>query len=333
MPYFEDSYQTTVGSALITTPIVNRLRVSMAQDGLDRVSLDVQKSGDTSAAFVLGQTSSEADIPPFSHPIVVLTPRQEKVLCTDMRFYVTKSIDSENFEDSIRNRTEYNFAKSRSILNLLWITGRGSELKNSLQFAGVVYAELISQAIARNYSLDFRDKTAVSIATHFFYQALFTTDTEFDEEARQKMAVHTIKATKAPSEMVTEVFNKIGAISNIRDYCKMVSEVTESVRLKDFNLAILLTIMKNSWFGTNAKEIITVALEHPPTWCAIVYSALTERTFKNSSVANMAVAHGKRGASDEFEKNYVNLIRGQIERRAVSRVLEELNDLAKVSFE
>jgi hypothetical protein len=70
-----------------------------------------------------------------------------------------------------------------------------------------------------------------------------------------------------------------------------------------------LTVTRNSWYGTNAKEIISVALEHPPTWAAIVFTALNERTFKNSMIYKIAERFGKRGASDEFIDSYISLVK------------------------
>lgn len=328
MPFFEDSYQTTVGSVMVTKTIVESIRKAMIKDYLDRVSLNVRKEGDVTPVFVIGSSPSESEIPPFAHPIMVVDSHHQKTLCTDLRFYVTRDAHSSEIEKSIRNGTEFNFAKSRAILNLLWVTNRVGEIRIGLSFAGVVFASLIAQAVARTYSLDYRDQTAVAIATHFYYQTLFSKETEFDEEARETMATHTIKATKAPSELVFQVYDKIKEISNVEDFCLSLQNITENVRLKDFNLGGLLTIMRNIWNATNSKEIISVSLEHPPTWIAMVYSALTERTFKNSSLAKSAETYGKRGGADEFIKNFrAIMFENSVTPQLRSHVMEELHQL------
>ena len=327
MPLFKDSYQTTLGSVMVTKTIVESIRKAMIRDYLDRVSLNVRKEGDVAPVFIIGSTDSEADIPPFAHPIMVMDAHHQKTLCTDLRFYVTRDAQAYEIEKSIRNGTEYNFAKSRAILNLLWVTDRVGEIRLSLSFAGVVFAALISQSVARTYSLDYRDQTAVAIAAHFYYQTLFYEATKFDEEARETMATHTIKATKAPSELVFQIYDKMKEISNIEDFCLNLQTVTENVRLKDFGIGGLLTIVRGIWGATNSKEIISVSLEHPPTWIAMVFSALTERTFKNSPLAKMAETYGKRGASDEFEKNYRSIMAENTILQSRSHVLEELHQL------
>lgn len=327
MPYFEDGYQTTVGSVMVTTQIQKSIKEAIIKDGIGYNHLDVRSDSEVAPVFILGGASSEADIPPFTHPILVLDTQHNKMLVTDMRYYVKAGTHPSDIPQNIRNLTEYNFAKARAILNLLWVTERVDEVRNKLWFAGVVYGKLISQIIGKTFSLDYRDQTIVEIVTHYFYQSLFSKESEFDEEERQRMATHTIKATKAPAELVFEVFDKIGAIKDVNDYCKVITTVASNVRLKDFNLAVLMTIIKATWYGTNAKEIIQVAVEHPPTWCAIVYSALSERTFRNSSVYHTAEIHGKRGASDEFIKNFVGMMRDNVNEPRRSIVLEALEEL------
>lgn len=329
MPYFEDSYETTVGSVLVTSAIETEIKKSMISDGLDRENLNVRDLANVKPVFVLGAVESESNIPPFAHPITILSPNKEKTLVTDMRYFLKKDPDAREIENRIRNLTEFNFAKGRAIMNLLWVTDRVNEVKNNFQFAGIVYASLISEAVGRNYALDFQDKLIVKIAAHFFYQSLFLAEVEFDEETRDQMAIHTIKATKAPSELVYRIFDKIKVITGVTDFCKIVAEATDNVRLQDFNNAVLFTILKNSWYGTNAKEIIVVAIEHPPTWISIVYSALTERTFKNSMVFQISEKASKGDDKNEFIRNYVSTIRDNVRTDNSGRrtALEMLNDL------
>jgi len=309
MPIFKDSYQTTVGSAFVTKSIETAVKSAFIRDGLHHTNLGVRRSGNVSPVFVIGSWSSEADIPLFTHPIVVLNHDKEKFLCTDLRFYVKKGTPASEIESGIRNLTEYNFAKSRAILNLLWVSERVGEIRNGLRFAGAMYATWLSDAIGKTYALDHGDKQTVAIIAHFFYQALFSEETTFDEEAKQIMAAHTIKATFSTADQVFKVLDKLPPLKDITDFCKAVAELVENVRVKDFNLAALLTMVSNSWYGTNSREIISVALEHPPTWLAIVYTGLTERTYKTSAIARIGEMLGKRGVGDEFIKHYQLLMR------------------------
>lgn len=312
MSIFKDSYQTTVGSAFVTKQIEFAIKESIIKDGLDKVNLNVNITGDYKPIFITGSLSNEVDIPMFTHPITIINFQQKNYLCTDLRLFVKKNTPIDAIESGVKNNTEFNFSKSRSILNLIWLNDGVNRVKNNLPFAGTVFSAWISETIAKTYALDFKDQTTLAIITSYYYQTLFTDESVFDENTIQKMAAHTIKATKAPANYVFSVFDRIKPMSNINDYCECVANLVENVRLEGFNLAMLLTIVKNSWYGTNAKEIISVALEHPPTWCAIVYTALNERTFKSSMIYRIAERFGKNGAANEFNAGYISMVKDEL---------------------
>lgn len=319
MSLYKDSYETSVGAMLVSKPI--RTAILEMNIKIMPEFLDVKYEGDVKPQFITGTRMEEDHVPLFTHPITVLSANHGSYLATDLRLFVRKDALPGNIESSVKNLTEFNFAKSRAILNLIWVNSGIGRIKNSLQFASVVYSAWLSEIISKTYALDFGDKTTVSVIASFFYQTLFLDKNEYDEEDRMKMASHTIMATKVPSDRVLAIFDKIDKMSNIEDMCRYIVEIVQNVRLKGFNVPMLLTLVKNSWYGTNSKEIISVALEHPPTWAAIVYSALTERSYKNSTIYRIADPLGKRGGSDEFLRNYVGMVK---ETKAVSMESEPL---------
>lgn len=309
---FADSYETTVGSAFVTKNIVTAIKQAIIHDNVSSVDLNVRSYGITKPAFITGVFSSESDIPLFTHPITVITDKKEKYLFTDLRLFLKKDALLEDIEKGIKNLTEYNFAKSRGILNLLWLNDGVDHLRLNFAFASKVFSYWLAETISKTYSLDFKDQTIINIISSVYYQSLFMEEDTFDEATKQKMAVHTINATQAPSDLVFGVLDNVTRIHDIKDYCELVKTVSENIRLKDFNLAALLTILRNSWYGTNAKEIVSVALEHPPTWIAVVYVALSERTYRNSLIYKIAERVGKRGLADEFMVNYKHLIQDNL---------------------
>lgn len=311
MTIYSDSYQTTVGS-MISADHIKKIQYGVKEfaikNSLHAHRLDVAVQGEFTPFFVVGSNADEDGIPLFPHPILVSNTSQGNLLASDLRFFVRKDTPIDNVESSIRNLTEYNFARSRTILNLLWVNHGVSRVKNTLQFASGVYSSWLSEVISKTYNLDFKDKTVVAIIAHFFYQSLFHEKSVFDKEEKETMAMNTTRTTTAPANLVLEVFDKIQGMSDINDFCTAVTDIVENVRLKNFNPAILLTLVKNSWYGTNAKEVIAVALEHPPTWAAVVYTALTERTYKASTITRIAEAVGKRGGADAYQRSFSALM-------------------------
>lgn len=309
---YADSYQTTVGSAFVTKPIETAIKQAIIKDGIAGMSLNVNREGNFKPIFITGVHPSETEIPLFTHPITILNFNHNNYLCTDLRLFVRKDVDLSAIESGIKNLTEYNFVKSRSVLNLLWLNGEASYIKNSLSFAGMVYSAWLSDVISNAFALDFKDRTVIAVLASFYYQTLFDNERQFDDQYKEKLAVHTIKATKAPADFVFQVLDRVESLTSINDLCQAITNIVENVRLKNLNLPVLLTLIKNSWYGTNVKEILSVSLEHPPTWIAIVFACLSERTYKNSMIYRIAERLGKRGVADEFLANYRNVIEDQL---------------------
>lgn len=309
---FVDSYSTSMGSMYNVKPVIHAIQESIIQDNLTSMSLGVLENGGIKPVFITGSFSSEDKIPLFTHPISIFNFNGNSYLCTDLRLFIRKGDMFEDIEKRIRNTTEYDFAKSRAVLNLVWIAEGAGSIKNDLRFCEVVYAAWLSQVISRAFALDFKDQTIVSIMASLFYQSLFGDIDSLSEEDKHKLTVHTMETTKAPSDLVKEVVNKIKPFKDIHDWCEQLNTVLENVRFTKFNAAVLLNAISTSWYGQNAKEILAVSLEHPPTWCAMVYTALKQRTYKNSMVYQVAERMGKRGAADQFLTSYMMLVRQRV---------------------
>jgi hypothetical protein len=168
----------------------------------------------------------------------------------------------------------------------------------------------MSDSIGRRFGLDPRDQLLLMIVSHYYYQSLFYN--EINEDIKQTFAVHTIKATRAPSELVLDIFDRIGEMGSIADYCNNVKAVVENIRLKDLNAGLVITLMGNSWFGLNSKEVLAVAIEHPPTWVSLVYTVLKEKTYRNSQLARVAERYTKKSLASDYNQAFENMVENLI---------------------
>lgn len=305
------AYDTTVGSLIDVRSIVKAIREAMIQDLSHQRSLDIVTGYDIKPAFIIGAGNAEDIVPFFSHPMLVDAGNGSKFLFTDLRLFIRKQdIPDLGFNQlpPVKNITEFNFTKSRSILSLAWMTGQQSIVKNDLRWSAIIYAMWLGEIIAKKYMLDPKDQLIINIVSYYFYASLFT-EGELDNDEIEKIAVHIVKATKAPASMVFDVLYKVDTLTDLESFCRAIVGATENVRLNDFNSGVLLTLIANSWYGVNSRDILAVALEHPPTWCAIVYAAATERSFKNYMVARITDRYGKHGASDGYIKAYTSLVK------------------------
>lgn len=318
MPIFKDSYQTTLGSIVATDKVERALKEALISTSLVNQSLGINPIADYQPIFLLGLNTMEGEVNLFTHPITVSTGTPTKYIISDLRMVTGGSLKNEDayelstnkdIESKIRNKTEYRFLRSRAILDAVWQAEGPNRIKNDLPFAGTVFATWLSEVIGKSFALGLGDQHRLTILASIYYQSLFIEGDTFSPEDKERLAVHTIKAANSNSSAVQSVLDMVEGMKDITDFCKYVSIVIESVRLKNFNLTTLLTVVANSWYGVNAKDIIGVSLEHPPTWNAIVYTALNERSYRNSLVARIAERLGKRGNADSYNKSFYEIMR------------------------
>lgn len=303
----DTAYNTTLGMAIPTKPIEDAIREVLVTTPLSKTKLNFRSNGNGwyEPAFITGAYDQDAKVPLFTHPISIQTHKGEKYLVTDLRLFLTKDPDPENIQRSVRSLTDFNLAKAKALLTMKWLNGDMDEMRIGMSFAGDVFSGWIAESISKSYQLDFQDLSRIKILALVYYYLLFSEEEFRPNDVNRDIVMHVVKSTKLPAETVYAVVEKIENLNTIADLCRNIVTVCENVRLKDFNLAMLLTIVGNSWYGANAKENIAVALEHPPTWIAIVYTALTERLFKTSKVYSLAEQYGRRGRADEFKKNFI----------------------------
>lgn len=296
------AYNTTVGIGLVTKHIEAAIKEAFIRDVVFNRNLGLITSLEYKPVFITGTQTSESNIPFFAHPLAIENFKGHNFICMDIRPCIRQVSDVETAgaDFAVRNQTDYNFAISRLVLNMAWLAGDISQLKLNLSFAGAVYAAWLSESISKRFALDPKDQMVLAIISHFYYQSLFFQGEHIEEEMLQRFAVHTIKATKAPSQLVFDIFDKIKDMDTIEDYCQNIKDILANIRLDGLNPGLLITMIGNTWFGNNSKENLAVALEHPPTWIAIVYMAIAERTFKNSMIAKIAERYGKGNLAKEF---------------------------------
>ena len=314
--FYRTSYDTTVGKSFQMHKVVRAIQESAIKDGTSQRTYGLINSDQftTIPWFIAGQMDSEAQIPFFNHPILIeLLNQEEKVFCIDIRPYASfnkNSMDQNNPDEAlkIRNRMELSLAKLRMGLNLLWVEKNPITLREISFIPMAVFANWIAESISKRFGLSPRDQAVIGVISCYYYFSLFVDRLDLDENEINRLIASTMKALKFPASIVEEVFDKLPSMANIKDFAKAIKDITENTRLQAFDEGVLVNVLIASWFGTNAREMIAIALEHPPTWIALVYTAFTEKSYKNTVISKIAYRYlGNKGEND-FVRSLVSLI-------------------------
>jgi hypothetical protein len=301
MTVFNSAYDTTVGSAVNVLKIQQAIKESFIHDMIYLNDLDLCTDFSYRPVFVLGKTASESNIPLFNHPLLLNTSSNLKYICSDMR-QIVRANSEDGLENGIeiKNKTEYTLNKARTAINMLWVSGRTLEIKNAFPLAGFVFSNWLSGSLTRRFALDPKDQLILSVISHLYYQNLFFTGNTLTEDKKQQFVIQTTKATRATPEFIFPILDQIETIGTINEYCDTVKKIIQNPRLSSLNSGLLITIIGNSWYGLNAKEMLAVALEHPPTWITLVYMAIFEKTYRHSALTKISETFGKGKGTKEY---------------------------------
>lgn len=109
----------------------------------------------------------------------------------------------------------------------------------------------------------------------------------------------------------------------------------DSPLLTNLNGGVLAASIKSHWFGQGVEpqKIIGVAVEDPPTWCALVLAALEYSGYKNSMIAQTVNQLGKRGDSESFVATCRDLFDSSLKMESIAQMVSEVPDDNSLDYE
>lgn len=253
--------------------------------------------------LIQGGASVIDSVPAFAHPLVIEKDHKQ-VLIMDARQY--GKWDPVQYKFVVKAEVEYALAVHRARLTAIWMKESPSIIRDISPVPMGVYASWISESVAKRFALDPRQQFNLAILAAVFYCSQFLEGAE-REGTDMRMVNQITRALKASAQDVLAVVEKAPYVASVEHFCHMAEEVTGSVRMQELKVGVLFAIMGGTWFGTNAREIACVAIEHPPTWIAILMQAISERSYKNSGIAKISERSAFRDSGQVMLRAVLNL--------------------------
>lgn len=298
MTIFSSSYNTTVTDGFNLKKTIEKLEDAKAMGGLsyvgDRMRVQACQGG-TPASDAVDQ---------FKHPIF-FAEGESGTAVFDARPF--GAVDKLQGGFRVRNAPEYDLLVMRAKLDYIWNTQPAVKLLTLHDLPMSMYASWLSETIGHKYTLDGEEQLRLAILAGWYYLGLFTNDVEPSESDRQRMAGHIARVVGAKAEEVFRITDELKILPNMHEFCKACYPVTGSVRLKEFNFGVLLTLMGGTWFGADRAELCGVAMEHPPTWIAMIYACFVSRTFKGTRIERLAQFKNTKGTGAEYMRSVAKL--------------------------
>lgn len=244
------------------------------------------------------RTAAATSVPHFDHPLYIGKKDEVGYVVFDARPFGTVNKLNDQFE--IRNIPEYDLLLLRAKLDYIWNTAHVSAMAELSRLPLAIYAMWLSGVIAHKYTLDGEEQMRLQALAGYFYACLFVEGDKLTDNELNRMVGQIANATNIAADTVFQVTADLPVLTNLASFCEAAYKVTGSVRMKELNQAVLLTMMGGTWQGNKRVEYIGVALEHPPTWLATLFTAMKSRQFKHTQLARTVELNNRSGAGDNF---------------------------------
>lgn len=299
MTIFKTAYDTTAceGYGQSVKKIQQALEEVSALSALSDTHRVFSTAGEKAAADLLDTSSIQTHgllgmgwsdrVPAFAHPLHFVY-QQDELIAVDSRPFTRYDVSSGSYR--FGSQTEAFLMSYRACLQKLWDTPKRDLLENFHNLPMRVYAGWLADLIAHRYGLDPKGRMVCQVLAAVHYLSCWVDHDvkEWRDEDRQLMSLTMMRSLRLNVDDTNEILSQLeGPIHGVRELVVRMKALVGSVRLNEFNHGVLHTIVGGSWFSANAREIMAVSLEHPPTWIAVLISAIQERGYKNSGIAKL----------------------------------------------
>lgn len=252
------------------------------------------------------QLPSAGKLQSFAHPIQV---RDDWYI--DLRPFTR--IDMRSRESFVTNQMEIEFLIKRAELCQVFLEEAGRNyLRDISPFMVIAYASWISENVSRRFYLDAGAQYRLYIYAGIYYLSQFIADGDI-EKVKQQISMRLARSLKVDPKDVFEILDILDEDLlnlNFSRFTNLIERIVGSVRLAPLtgdtgNVALIYSLIGGTWLGYNAREVACVALEHIPTFIAMVYMAANNRGYSNSTFTKLISRKGK---------NEFNTIPKQVDR-------------------
>lgn len=251
------------------------------------------------------------EIPPVAHPISFSDQPGNRELSEtvviDVRSMVRPQAGTGSYH--VSNQHEYRFGLLRGQLSALWNNQQQEQLANAHTLPASVYGRWFSQGLTHRLGLTAQDQVVVTLLSTCFYLNSFYHEEQInDDHLADRRLLQLSRLTYTTPDQITHLKEAFKTLITLEDLIDQIKQNIDNPRIDMLSYGLLISILTYGWYGSNGKEILAVAVEYPPAWIAVVYTALTSRVVKDSPVARLLTPFTRKGVDQDFLKAIARLL-------------------------
>lgn len=241
---------------------------------------------------------------PFAHPLLHQKDHVNYAFIDGRTF---TRVDPHNRGSLVISSTrEYVFQIVRSALMLhAQDDYQAQGLKNMSPLPLDIFTKWVGQSVSRRLGLDASAQIYVAVMAGFLYLSQFEDTAQWHDRDREKVATQISRVTHVNPSTILDMTNDMPPLHSVAKFTQYTSAYEQNRRLEQLNPVTLFAIIGGTWYTRQGKEVACSALEHPPTWMAMIYLSIVERSIRDSMPAQIIKSQHRQ---EDMQRAYTQTI-------------------------
>lgn len=274
---FKSPYDTRACKNHLMKDLYNDVKIALLQDDLMVSPVGVRKD-------VLVVDERLTQLRPFAHPLIIQDTSGHNIVVYDARGI--SRLDK--VSGQLKVTKELIFADLiATLMQVTWLDTDGKDLLNLGEVTIKVFAKLFAENLGRRSKLDHATTQYIEIVSAYYYCCLHHNEDTFDDTDKMRLIKRVSRAVGLQEPTVHSILNDIPYIGTIERLSQIMVTSGRSVILEKVSPGFIYTLLGGIWFGPNAKEVAAVAMEHPPTFTAMLYMVAIDRSYRKTILSGI----------------------------------------------
>lgn len=309
-------FDTGFGSLINTVRISEELTRYLAVVDIDSLSYEYRIGSTNKLVFITGYSEEEKELPIWDHPLVFQDIKQNKIVAVDLRKYVKTDNEQPLYiRDIIRDKSSVDFLTLRALLTMDSINDQLGLHRAIFKNVASGMSGFIGSILNSIVGLDVVEKAYVEIAVGLYCNLAMVPNDDIEDilESVRARVIKTPYSLKIPEKRLREIVEKIPyKVESLEDMIKMIQIVLPEEKRNFVSETTIVNAVSNAFYGPGGSETIIMSLEHIPTWMALVYVGLENKSYKKSKLGTILQKEDKRIKSKEIIKHFEHYLKSSV---------------------
>lgn len=224
------------------------------------------------------------DIPMFTQYIDLGSPNKPRLLIDGRRYF---KYEARSGTYRLVANNDWSFECIRMSLNITTLTGDETAFSRLGDVPAKVFNRWVAGPLITRYQLPIESQQATYVIAAYYYYAMLMPELgEANPDTREQFAPVVSRITGVPPDFVISVIADVGELNNVDDLVYALSTRSRQERTGELKFKDLFLLLANSFFSR--REDVGVALEHLPTYIAMLYTAVADRSYRKTVIMQRA---------------------------------------------